>query len=155
MQNEPVPDGERLTAQAAMTKFLDLMLQEDIPQWMELWHDEAVFEYPFAPPGLPQVVSGKQAIFENFKDFPDKIKLFKFTDVRMHPMRDPDTLVVEFACRGRAVATGKPYNQRYIAVVQMTGGKISRYRDYWNPLVFLEAFDDGEAFSGFSGSSRT
>jgi len=129
-----------MTATEAMTKFLDLMVQEDIPGWMELWHEEAVFEYPFAPPGFPQSVSGRQAIFENFKDFPKMLKFSEFTGVRMHPMLDPDMLIVEFACRGRAVATGKPYDQRYIGVVEMRGGKIFRYRDYWNPLVFLEAF---------------
>ena len=132
-----------LTAQAAMGKFMDLILREDIPQWMELWNEDAVFEYPFAPPGFPQEVSGKQGIFENFKDFPNRIKFFEFTNVQMHPTLDPDTLIVEFAGRGQIVATGKPYNQRYISVVQMAGGKILRYRDYWNPLVILEASDGG------------
>ncbi len=140
-----------MTATEAMTKFLDLMVQEDIPGWMELWHEEAVFEYPFAPPGFPQQVIGKQAIFENFKDFPNTIKFFEFTDVRMHSTLDPDTLIVEFACRGRAVATGRAYDQRYISVVQMTGGKISRYRDYWNPLILLKAFDGGDAFNTEGG----
>lgn len=139
-----------LSAQAAMMKFLDLMVQEDIPHWMELWHEEAVFEYPFAPDGFPQQVSGKQAIFDNFKDFPNTIKFFEFTDVQMHPTLNPDTLIIEFACRGRAVTTGKPYNQRYISVVQMADGKIARYRDYWNPLVILEAFDGGDAFKSAS-----
>ena len=147
----PEDSATVLTAQAAMTKFLDLMVQEDIPRWMELWAEDAVFEYPFAPPGFPQQVTGKQAIFENFKDFPKTIKFFEFTDVQMHPTLDPDTLIVEFACRGQAFATGRAYDQRYISVVQMTGGKISRYRDYWNPLILLKAFDGGDAFRAGAG----
>lgn len=137
----PEENTPMLTASEAMTKFMDLMVRGDIPGWMDLWHEEAIFEYPFAPPGFPQSVSGKKAIFENFKDFPKMLKFFEFTDVRRHPTLDPDTLIIEFACRGQTVATGRPYNQRYIGVVEMRGGKIFRYRDYWNPLVILEALD--------------
>lgn len=119
-----------MTAAEAMLKFQALILAEDIQQWMELWTDDAVFEYSFAPPGFPTALVGKQALYKNFKDFPSKLKFFEFTDVQMYPALDPDTLIVEFAGRGEAVSIGKPYNQRYISVVQMRGGKIARYRDY-------------------------
>lgn len=128
-----------MTAQEAMTQFLELVVQADIPRWLALWSDDAVFEYPFAPPGYPSEVRGKEAISNHFKDFPDFIRFFEFTEVQMHPMLDPEMLITEFACRGEIVATGKPYHQKYIGVLEMTGGKISRYRDYWNPLVFLDA----------------
>lgn len=123
-----------------MTRFLDLMLAGDIPHWMELWHEDAVFEYPFAPPGYPQEVSGKRALYEHFKNFPETVEFIEFTDLQMHLTRDPEILIVEFACLGRMVATGREYRQKYISVMQMSGGKILRYRDYWNPLVALEAF---------------
>lgn len=133
-----------MTAEEAMLKFRDLIIAEDIPQWLELFTEDAVFEYPFAPPGMPAEVVGKAALSENFKDFPSRLKFFEFTDVELHPTLDPDGLVIEFACRGQAVTTGKPYNQRYIGVVQMREGKIARYRDYWNPLVAIEAFRQSE-----------
>ena len=123
-----------------MTRFLDLMLAGDISQWMELWHEDAVFEYPFAPPGYPQEVRGKKALFEHFKNFPETVKFFEFTDLQMHPTLNPEILIVEFAGRGKILASGREYNQKYISVMQMTDGKISRYRDYWNPLVAIEAF---------------
>jgi ketosteroid isomerase-like protein len=134
-----------MTPQEAMLKFQELILAEDIPQWMELWTDDAVFEYPFAPPGSPTELVGKQALYENFKDFPRRLKFFEFTEVQMHPTKDPDILIIEFAGRGEAVVTGKPYHQRYISVVQMRGGKIAHYKDYWNPLVVLEAFGGSDS----------
>ncbi len=42
------------------------------------------------------------------------------------------------------LTTGKPYHQRYISVVQMKDGKIFRFRDYWNPLIVLEAMKEAE-----------
>ncbi len=133
-----------MTAQDAMTKFTELILQEDIPQWIELFHEDAVFEYPYAPPGFPQRYVGKQAMFEQFKDFPKMFRFHEFADVQMHQTLDPDLLVVEFLGRGEVLTTGKPYNQRYISVVQMKDGKIFHYRDYWNPLVVLEAMKETE-----------
>ena len=133
-----------MTAEEAMTQFLDLILKEDIPQWMELWTEDAVFEYPFAPPGFPQALRGKDALFAHFRDFPSVITFTEFAGVELHPTLASDTLIVEFAGQGRVVATGKAYNQRYISVVQMRDGKIAHYKDYWNPLVVLEAFSTGE-----------
>ncbi len=133
-----------MTAQEAMTKFTELILQEDIPQWIELFHEDAVFEYPFAPPGFPQEVRGKAAMFEQFKDFPKVFHFDEFTDMQRHQTLDPDVLIVEFLGRGEVLTTGKAYHQRYISVVQMKDGKIFHYRDYWNPLVVLEAMKKAE-----------
>lgn len=133
-----------MTAQDAMTKFLDLILKEDIPQWMELWTEDAVFEYPFAPAGYPPALRGKDALFAHFRNFPQTITFTEFIEVEMHQTLDPNTLIVEFAGRGRMAASGKAYEQRYISVVRMRDGKIAHYKDYWNPLVVLEAFGNGE-----------
>jgi ketosteroid isomerase-like protein len=37
------------------------------------------------------------------------------------------------------VPTGKPYDQRYISVIEHRDGKIVRYVDYWNPQIVAEA----------------
>lgn len=155
MMNTTLPDGEPLTAQAAMQQFFDLLLQGEIESWTALLDDNIVFEFPYAPPGLPPQITGRQAMHAHITTLLAQIKLFEFTDVQMHPTLSPDTLIVEFACRGQAIATGKPYNQRYISVVQMKDGKIAHYRDYWNPLIVLEAMSGGEAFRSGSAQSGT
>jgi len=134
-----------MTAREAMTQFLELMVQGDVARWLSLWSDDAVFEYPFAPPGYPPEVRGIEAITKHFQSFPEFVRFFEFVDVQMHAQPDPEMLITEFACRGEMVADGRPYNQRYIGVLHMTGGKISHYRDYWNPLVVLDAFPAPEA----------
>ena len=133
-----------MTAQDAMTKFTGLILQEDIPGWIELFHDDIIWEYPYAPPGFPQELRGKAAMTERFQDFPKTFRFDEFTDMQMHQTLDSDTLIVEFLGRGEVLTTGKPYHQRYISVVQMKNGKIFRFRDYWNPLIVLEAMKESE-----------
>ena len=62
-----------------------------------------------------------------------------------------DTAVLEFTCKGRGVDTGIAYDQTYISVVTLRGGRIARYKDYWNPLVVLAALGGIEAAAALTG----
>jgi ketosteroid isomerase-like protein len=39
-------------------------------------------------------------------------------------------------------ATGKIYNQKYIALVASKNGKITHMKEYWNPLQVQKSFDN-------------
>ena len=69
-------------------------------------------------------------------------------DLRIHQTTDPETIVVEMRGVGRLVETDAPFDMTYIAVVTVRDGRITSYRDYWNPLAVLEPGTD------FTGSSR-
>ncbi|MCM2422638.1 hypothetical protein [Streptomyces sp. RKAG293] len=45
---------------------------------------------------------------------------------------------------------GRPYNQKYISVVETPDGKISRYVDFWNPQVAAESMRGSEDDGVFS-----
>ncbi|WP_218001835.1 nuclear transport factor 2 family protein [Microtetraspora malaysiensis] len=59
--------------------------------------------------------------------------------MRIHETVDPTLVIAELKSEGVALETGRPYNQTYISVVETVDGKISRYVDYWNPLIAMEA----------------
>jgi ketosteroid isomerase-like protein len=40
--------------------------------------------------------------------------------------------------------TGEPYDQSYVGVLTAREGRITRYRDYWNPLKSLGTALRGE-----------
>lgn len=128
---------------------LRLLLDKDIPAWVGLWADDGVMEFPFAPPGLPKRLAGREAVAAYMRDYPDHIDLHDFPDLRIHQTTDPGTVVVEMRGVGRTVRTGGPFDMTYIAVVTVEDGRFTSYRDYWNPLAFLEP---GVDFTG--GSAR-
>ena len=134
-----------MTVRAAVEAALDLRRQGRVAEWIDLMAEDIVFEFPFAPPGYPARLSGREAVFAHIKDLPSAIQISDYTEVRMHQTLDPDTLIVEFGILARIVTTDRPYNQRYVCVIQMKAGKIARYRDYWNPLVALAAFEGRDA----------
>ncbi|MFJ8923264.1 hypothetical protein B046DRAFT_05912 [Streptomyces sp. LamerLS-316] len=127
---------------------LRLLLDKDIPAWVALWAEDGSMEFPFAPDGWPKRLENREAIAAYMRHYPDHIDLRDFPELRIHQTTDPETLVAEMRGVGRLVETDRPFDMTYIAVVTVRGGRITSYRDYWNPLAVLEPGAD------FTGSNR-
>ncbi|WP_326687311.1 nuclear transport factor 2 family protein [Streptomyces sp. NBC_01795] len=127
---------------------LRLLLEKDIPAWLELFDESAVFEFPFAPEGWPARLEGKVEIAAYMRHYPDHIDLHDFPSLEIHRTTEPGTIVVEMRGVGRLVKTDGPFDMTYIAVVTVRDGRIASYRDYWNPLALQEPAPD------FTGSNR-
>ncbi|GAA3385920.1 nuclear transport factor 2 family protein [Streptomyces racemochromogenes] len=129
---------------------LRLLLDKDIDGWVGLWAEGGVMEFPFAPPGLPRRLDGREAIAGYMRPYPERIDLHDFpeADLRIHGTTDPRTVVAEMRGVGRWVEDGRPFDMTYIAVVTVEDGRFTSYRDYWNPLAVLDACADS------AGSAR-
>lgn len=57
----------------------------------------------------------------------------------VHPSGDPDLLIAEYHGRGRALTTGKPYDNRYVGFWWFRDGAICRTREYYDQGVATEA----------------
>ncbi|WP_309055740.1 nuclear transport factor 2 family protein [Streptomyces sp.] len=121
---------------------LRLLLEKDMSAWVDLWDDDGVFEFPFAPDGRPKRLEGKAAVADYMRDYPDHIDLHDFPSVRIHRTTDAQTIVVEMRAVGRLVKSDAPYDMTYIAVVTVRDGLITHYRDYWNPLALQDFAGD-------------
>ena len=109
----------------------------------DLFAENIVFEFPYAPEGLPRQLRGKVALIDHLARISPLLEFGEMTLHRVHP--SGDTVVLEFSCMGRGRRTGAPYHQRYISVVTLSDGRIVHYVDYWNPLVLLSALGGSEA----------
>ncbi|MEV7341305.1 nuclear transport factor 2 family protein [Streptomyces sp. NPDC093544] len=127
---------------------LQLLLDKDIPAWVGLWDEDGILEFPFAPEGWPKRLEGKAAIGEYMRDYPDHIDMHDFPYVEIHQTLVPETIVVEMRGVGRLVDTDSPFEMTYIAVVTVRNGRITSYRDYWNPLAVQDPA------TNFAGSNR-
>ncbi|MFJ3173202.1 nuclear transport factor 2 family protein [Streptomyces roseus] len=127
---------------------LQLLLEKDIPGWVELWDEDGVLEFPFAPEGWPAKLEGKAAVGAYMRHYPDHVDLHEFTEVTVHQTTIPETIVVEMRGVGRLVQSDSPFHMTYIAVVTVKDGLITSYRDYWNPLAVSQPGAD------FRGANR-
>lgn len=111
----------------------------DAGTFVELMAEHGVMEFPYAPAGLPTRQEGRAAIASHLEEAGKMIAFDRMGEPVVHPSTDPDIVILEFDGFGRGIATGEPYHQRYISVIRTSGGRITHYRDYWNPLAVLRA----------------
>lgn len=110
--------------------------------FLDMITDDVVFEFPYATPGMVRRIVGRDALAAHLTEFSELFELERLTLDAVHRTDETRTVVFEFGAAGRCVATGRPYPQRYISVVELREGLIARYRDYWNPQVLLDAMGD-------------
>ncbi|WP_375781920.1 nuclear transport factor 2 family protein [Streptomyces zingiberis] len=125
---------------------LRLLLDKDISGWVDLWDENGILEFPFAPDGWPKRLEGKAAVAAYLRGYPDHIDLQDFPEVTLHRTAEPGTAVIEMRAVGRLVKSGAPYDMRYITVMTAADGRFTHGRDYWNPLILLR--DDAADFRG-------
>lgn len=128
----------RERAQDAFRNHLKHLSGGDIEAWVNLWQEDGVLEFPYGPAGFPEMKKGKADLFDYMQNFPKHFEV-QFKDLEFHLTVDPELVIAEFKSVGKHRETGNPYNQTYISVVQTKDGLITRYRDFWNPLVAIES----------------
>jgi uncharacterized protein len=126
---------------------LDSLIAKDVSGWVDMWAEDGTMEFPFAPATYPRL-EGRKSIADYMSAFPTKVEISEFPYVRFHHSSDGKTLVVEFSCIGRSLETGKQYNQSYVGVMDIRDGRITAYKDYFNPLVVLQSMG-ADAFQRF------
>ena len=50
------------------------LLRADVDAWIDWWHEDGVFEFPFSPPGYPKAIKGKPAIADYMADCRKKLR---------------------------------------------------------------------------------
>jgi uncharacterized protein len=131
----PGPAARPRTAAEVFDRAKELLLAHDMLGFADLWAVDGTMEFPFAPPGRPSRLEGREAVRAYLRDYTDLADVRAVTHDVRHRTEDPDTLIVEWAVEGVAVRTGRPYRLAYVAVITVRNGEITVYRDYWNPLA--------------------
>jgi ketosteroid isomerase-like protein len=104
-----------------------------------------VQDMPYAPKGFPRRVVGKEALIHQYAAWPENSGNARFTDgIKFYPTRDPNMVVVEYHGIVDIVPTKRTYDQRYIGLFHVEHGKITLFREYFDPTVFSYAFSLNE-----------
>lgn len=134
---------KREAAQEIFNKFCKSLLEKNMNQFIELFDDNVLFEFPYAPKGFTQKLEGKAALYEYIKDFPQRFDFTRFSEPTFHFTSNPNIIIIEFGIEeAKVLTTGKPYLQKYISVIETRDNKIVHYKDYWNPVIALVALLD-------------
>ena len=125
-----------------------------VPQaesFTEMFAEDGVMEFPYAPPGGVSRLDGRRALADYLPKVTAAIEFERLTKPTVHRSQTPGIVVLEFNAEGRGRRTGLPYRQRYVSIITVCDGHIAHYLDYWNPLVSLRALGGEPAVTAALG----
>ena len=64
---------------------------------------------------------------------------FVVTPVAIYPVIGGNEVIVECESEGISLHTGKRYSNKYAGFMRLRAGKISWWREYYDPQAFMEA----------------
>jgi ketosteroid isomerase-like protein len=134
-----MPTDEEIRAQTTQIVMAYQTLLGKWDDWIALWADDGVLDFPFAPAGRQRTYRGKDEILSYMKAASGKMKIDGITAMKITPALDPHVVTVELTVKGQIISTGLPYNQSYVFMFEIKDGKLASYREYWNPLVSIDA----------------
>jgi uncharacterized protein len=116
-----------------------LALAKDLNGFADLFAPDGVHELPFAPPGIPKRLQGRETLREYFTAISETpLRHTEFRNMTVHETIDPAVIIAEYDAHGTVTSTGQPYQLRYLQVVNVRDGQITLWRDYSNPLATAE-----------------
>lgn len=123
---------------------LDLFLAKDMKGWSLLCADDVLAEFPFAPEGSPRRLEGRDALYEYLHSYPSVIDVCSLPHIRIYSATDPNIAIAEWSSSGEVLTNGNAYEMSYATFVTFKEGLIINYREYWNPLAFMQAMDGAQ-----------
>ena len=103
----------------------------------DLFAADGVLAYPFAPPGQPPELRGRDAIRAFFAGLGNARDLFVMegVDALVRETDDPEVVITEITHYGRSNVTGAPYRFAALGVIRVRDGEIIHYDDYMDPIA--------------------
>jgi ketosteroid isomerase-like protein len=102
----------------------------------------ARFDSLYELPGWPAAIRGRAGLVHALSGYGANIQLESSDGLVVHRTHDPNVVILEYAVHGTVVATGKPYDNRFISVITLANKKIVHWRDY------MDSFAAWRALSG-------
>jgi len=117
-------------------------LVDDNAQWQTLIADEILWELAYAPAlGHPARLSGREEVVRHATWFVGAVQNFRFFEIRVSPLTDPEGAVAEVKGEGLIKATQRIYQQDYVVFLRAKDGKIVFLREYFDPVRAAKALN--------------
>jgi uncharacterized protein len=103
----------------------------------DLFATDGVLAYPFAPPGWPGELDGRETIRAHFSEMGRARELFDLEGVEatIKETDDPEVVVTQISHHGWSRVTESPYRLTAIGIIRVRDGEIVRYDDYMDPIA--------------------
>jgi uncharacterized protein len=111
-----------------LSKFLDG------EHYFDTLADDVLFEFLYEFPGWPRVTRGRDNLISLYSGYGKNIRIERGDALIVHPCDNGRVVTLEYEVHGEALATGRPYDNRFVSIATIENRKIVRWRDYMDSL---------------------
>ena len=103
----------------------------------DLFAVDGVLEHPFALPGQPARLVGRDAIGGFFANASAARSLFRMEQVTatVYQTDDPEVVITQINHNGTSALTDQPYDFHALGIIRVRDGHIVHYQDYMDPIA--------------------
>ena len=113
-----------------------MILSGDIDGYADLFAPDGVIETPFAPPGAPSRLEGREAIREYSRHvMASPLRLEDVEVAELYQTQDPEVVITEMRARGTVTTTGRPFTTTSVQIIRIRDGHILHSRDFADPRI--------------------
>ena len=126
-----------MTPEQVLDRRREAVLRFDADAFAELFAPDGVIESPFASPGMPARLEGREAIREFGRQLArSPLRIDDLEMVAVHETADPEVVITETITTG--TAHERPIAARSVGVFRIRDGQIVLFRDYADPRVLVD-----------------
>jgi ketosteroid isomerase-like protein len=114
----------------------------DGKHYFDTFADDAVYESRYNFPGWPQTIRGRANIMAAFSGYGNNIQLYRGDGLVVHSARNARVVILEYEVHGKILATGGPYDNRFVSIITIKKRKIVHWRDYMDSLAAWMALNN-------------
>ena len=122
-----------------MREWLDVVALGPAEAWPGRVAEDVVIRLPFAPPGVPSDIRGRDEAIAHMAPVWAGKRSFDWLDVTILATEEPGLLVT--TARSEVVLkSGQPYANSYVILTRFEDGRVVEHIEYFNPLPVMQAF---------------
>jgi ketosteroid isomerase-like protein len=87
------------------------------------------------------MIRGRIDLMAALSGYGNSITVHRGDSLVVHPSKDDRVVVLEYEVHGEIVATGGPYDNRFVSVITIENRKIIHWRDYMDSLAAWTALN--------------
>jgi uncharacterized protein len=119
-----------------------LILSGDADGFADLFAPDGVIELPFASPGAPARLAGREVIREYSRQVVALLEVEDFEVTELYQTQDPEVVIVEMRTKGTLATTGQSFAATSIQVLRIREGQIALFRDFANPRALEDVIGE-------------
>ena len=107
----------------------------DGEHFFDIVADDVIYEVLYDFPEWPRVLNGRAELLAQFRGYGDHVTLHATDHLVVHMTDSGQVVVLEYEVHGTALASGRPYDNRFASILRLERRKICHWRDYMDSLA--------------------